>query len=104
YITQSRTSAAERLAMIRRQYRSRLFASGARDILQRRSVFDSLAETTSIARESIAAALSLVSWPDGLAVFALGRLGTNEFDMLSDADLVFVRAEHVSNTVGSEAV
>jgi glutamate-ammonia-ligase adenylyltransferase len=86
-------STAEKLSLIRQRYRSRVFASGARDILLKRCVYDSLAETTAIARETIAAAISLSAWPAGLAVFALGRLGTDEFDILSDADLVFVRDE-----------
>jgi glutamate-ammonia-ligase adenylyltransferase len=93
FVERLKATRDEKLALVRRQFRTRVFASGARDVLQRRDVFDSLAETSDIAIESIHAAISLCDWPEGLAVFALGRLGSCEFDILSDADLVFVRAE-----------
>ncbi len=81
----------EKLALLRRHYRHRLFRSGARDVLQGRNVYESLAETSAAADEAISAALAIAGNPDGFAVLALGRLGTYEFDLLSDADLVFVR-------------
>jgi len=37
-------------------------------------------------------AVSAAEAPEGFAVFALGRLGTCELDLVSDADLVFVRS------------
>ncbi len=84
---------AEKLALLRRHYRHRVFASGARDAVEGRRVYESLAETTRAADEAIAAALAIAGSPQGLAVMALGRLGTAEFDLLSDADLLFVRDE-----------
>ena len=83
----------EKLALLRRHYRHRVFFSGAADIVAGRNVFESLAETTSAADEAIAAALAIAGQPGGFAVLALGRLGTNEFDLLSDADLLFLRQE-----------
>jgi len=83
----------ERLSLLRRHYRHRVFVSGANDIMAGRNVFQSLAETTSAADEAIAAALAIAGQGDGFAVLALGRLGTNEFDLLSDADLLFLRHE-----------
>ncbi|MBZ5511070.1 MAG: hypothetical protein LAN70_07845 [Acidobacteriia bacterium] len=83
----------EKLALLRRHYRHRVFASGARDAVEGRRVYESLAETTRAADEAIAAALAIAGSPQGLAVMALGRLGTAEFDLLSDADLLFVRDE-----------
>jgi glutamate-ammonia-ligase adenylyltransferase len=84
---------AEKLALLRRHYRHRVFASGARDAVEGRKVYESLAETTRAADEAIAAALAIAGSPQGLAVMALGRLGTAEFDLLSDADLLFVKDE-----------
>jgi glutamate-ammonia-ligase adenylyltransferase len=56
-------------------------------------VYVSLAETSAAADASVAAALSIAGAPAGFAVLALGRLGTREFDLLSDADLLFLRDE-----------
>jgi glutamate-ammonia-ligase adenylyltransferase len=103
FIKRVDAAADTRLAIIRRNYRSRVFGSGARDVLQRRGVFDSLADNTVTAAETIEAAITLSDWPEGMAVFALGRLGTGEFDILSDADLVFVRSEGVNSVVAQDA-
>jgi len=83
---------AEALALLRRNYRAYTFASGARDVLQARSVFEAMQDNSRIADAAICAALRLVDVQEMLAVFALGRLGTGEFDIASDADLLFVRA------------
>jgi len=91
YAISSAESRSEQLACLRRYYRHRVFASGARDLLQRRPVYDSLAETTSAATDAIHAGLQIAGNPEGFAVLALGRLGTGEFDLASDADLLFVR-------------
>jgi [glutamine synthetase] adenylyltransferase / [glutamine synthetase]-adenylyl-L-tyrosine phosphorylase len=93
YLGCAGVSHAEKLALLRRHYRHRVFASGARDVVEGRRVYESLAETTRAADEAIAAALAIAEKPEGLAVMALGRLGTGEFDLLSDADLLFVRDE-----------
>jgi glutamate-ammonia-ligase adenylyltransferase len=67
-------------------------------------VYESLAETTASADEAIAAALAIAVKPEGLAVMALGRLGTSEFDLLSDADLLFVRDdEGLDSTTATRA-
>ncbi len=83
----------QQLAMLRDHYRHCVFASGARDLLQPRRVYVSLEETSAAAEASVAAALSIAGHPPGFAVLALGRLGTREFDLLSDADLLFLRDE-----------
>jgi glutamate-ammonia-ligase adenylyltransferase len=67
-----------------------MFASGARDVMESRPVYSSLAETTVAAEDAVTAAFAISGSPKGLAVLALGRLGTREFDVLSDADLIFV--------------
>jgi glutamate-ammonia-ligase adenylyltransferase len=82
---------ADAMAGLRRGFRSRIFAVGAQDILSPRPALDSMRETTRVADAAIRAALRVVRGEDVLAVFALGRLGTEEFDIASDADLLFVR-------------
>src|SRR5690242_16769944 len=49
-------------------------------------------ENSRLAERAIECALRLVRGEQSLAIFALGRLGTDEFDIASDADLLFVRA------------
>jgi glutamate-ammonia-ligase adenylyltransferase len=67
-----------------------MFVSAARDVIEARPVFASLMDSTNAAEEAISTAFAM-SNVNGLAVMALGRLGTHEFDCLSDADLLFVR-------------
>jgi glutamate-ammonia-ligase adenylyltransferase len=81
----------EAMAALRRGYRARMFAQGAQDILDPGPVLPSMRVTTQLADAAIRAALRLVQGADSLAVFGLGRLGTYEFDIASDADLLFVR-------------
>ncbi len=90
YIANSTTGYAEKMALLRRHFRHLLFAAGARDIAEKRSIYYSLAETTAAAEHAISAAFQIAGSPPGLAILALGRLGTREFDLLSDADLLFI--------------
>jgi len=82
----------ESLALLRRRYARAAFAIAAKDLLAPRSAFASLKESTHLADEAIRGALHIVNAEHSLAVFALGRLGTEEFDIASDADLLFIRA------------
>jgi glutamate-ammonia-ligase adenylyltransferase len=82
----------ESLALLRRKFRQENFVVGAQDVLTPQSVYASLKESTRLADEAIDCALRMVEGEQTLAVFALGRLGTEEFDVASDADLLFVRA------------
>ena len=93
YVAGAGLDAAEKLAWLRRHYRHRVFSSGARDIIEMRAVYDSLATTTAAAEDAIQAAFEMAGAPAELAVLALGRLGSREFDLLSDADLLFVCEE-----------
>jgi glutamate-ammonia-ligase adenylyltransferase len=86
----SDTNAA--LALLRRDFRRRVFAAGAKDALSPRAAFVSMDEITGAGKAAIAHALQIVNGQRSLAVFALGRLGTGEFDIASDADLLLVRA------------
>lgn len=94
------SSYAERLALLRRLYRHRIFAAGVTDVLSAQPVFGSLFATTAAADAAIKAALAIAQLESGqheaseFALLALGRLGTQEFDFGSDADVLFVRSEN----------
>ena len=93
YLAASKASHSEQLSLLRRQFRHRVFVAGAHDITANRDVYDSLASTTAAAEDAIAAAFAIAGSPRGLTVMALGRLGSAEFDVLSDADVLFVCEE-----------
>jgi len=93
YIALTSVPRTDKLALLRQHYRHRIFAAGTRDILEYRGVYDSLWELTEVADEAIRAALAIAAPPAGFAVLALGRLGSREFDVASDADLLFIRDE-----------
>jgi glutamate-ammonia-ligase adenylyltransferase len=90
YLAQEKVDRSEANAILRRHYRRRVFLSGARDLFQLREVFESLSENTAAAEAAIQAALAIAGAPAGFAVMGLGRLGAREFDLLSDADVLFV--------------
>jgi glutamate-ammonia-ligase adenylyltransferase len=90
FLGSGRASFAESQSLLRRQFRHRVLVAGAKDVLFRRPVAESLAETTAAAEDAIRAALGIVGAPENLAILALGRLGAGEFDVLSDADLLFL--------------
>ena len=56
-------------------------------------VYEAMGATTAAAEDAITTAFGIVGQPGELAVMALGRLGSGEFDLLSDADLLFVADE-----------
>ncbi|MGE5324444.1 MAG: hypothetical protein ACM3SW_16375, partial [Actinomycetota bacterium] len=80
------------LGELRRSFRRGSFSIAARDVLVPRPAFDSMRESSVLADAAIRQALAMAGGEDSLAVFALGRLGTWEFDIASDADLLFLRA------------
>src|SRR5208283_2826460 len=96
YLAQDKVDRAEAMSILRRHYRRRVFISGARDLFQLRKVFDSLHENTASADAAIQAALAIAGAPSGFAVMGLGRLGAREFDLLSDADVLFVCDERAA--------
>jgi len=93
YIANSTASHSEKITLLRRHFRHRAFMSGARDVLELRPIYAALAETSDAAEEAISAAFGIAGAPPGLTILAVGRLGTREFDLLSDADLLFVAEE-----------
>lgn len=78
--------------LLRKHYREASFAIAAQDIVSHRPAFASMRENSRLADHAIECALRLVHGEQSLAIFALGRLGTDEFDIASDADLLFVRS------------
>ncbi len=93
YIRTNHVDRQEALVLLRQQFRRALFASGARDLHYGRNVCESLEENTATADQALRSALTIADPPDGFAVMALGRLGSREFDLLSDADVLFVADE-----------
>jgi [glutamine synthetase] adenylyltransferase / [glutamine synthetase]-adenylyl-L-tyrosine phosphorylase len=87
----------ESLAMLRKKFRQWSFAVAAQDVLLPRPASAAMNESTRLADEAIRCALRVVQGEQSLAVFALGRLGTEEFDIASDADLLFVRAPEAND-------
>jgi glutamate-ammonia-ligase adenylyltransferase len=92
YLADSAATPAEKLALLRQHFRHRAFVVGARDVIELRGVYDSFEATTAAAEDVMATAVRLAD-AEGLAVMALGRLGSGEFDLLSDADVLFVCGE-----------
>ena len=87
---------------VRRFYRRQMLRIQGESILQAAPIFATLGKTSALADDVIAAAyrIALTEAPppasasytpgDQMMVVALGRLGMREFDLGSDADLVFV--------------
>jgi len=84
----------QKMALLRKTYRTRVMALGALDVAALDAIFASLARWSALASRAVATALAAAAdntEPEmPLAVIGLGRLGLREFDLGSDADLVFV--------------
>ncbi len=111
--------ALEEAAALRRYYRRQMLRIQSESILRPPPIFDTLRKTSVLADTVIGAAyhIAVASGPrpadpgylpgDQMMVIALGRLGMGEFDLGSDADLVFVipdedTSEHVFWTAAAE--
>jgi glutamate-ammonia-ligase adenylyltransferase len=103
YVAQAKLSHSERLALLRQHYRHRVFAAAACDVMELRGVYDSLAEMTAAADDAIRAAVAIAGAPTGFAVVALGRLGSEEFDVASDADLLFLHDDAADTKAATRA-
>jgi glutamate-ammonia-ligase adenylyltransferase len=104
FVATSNSSEAEKLALLRRHFRHVSFVSGVRDLMELRPVYQSLSAQSAAADDAIHAAYTLAGQPEGLAGLALGRLGAAEFDVFSDADLIFVRDESLPYEIAKKAV
>jgi len=90
------TSLTEAMAALREAFREAVFGWGARAVCARRPVEESMREYTALTEDVLRVGLAIAAEEKRtgetprLAVIALGRLGTAEMDLDSDADLVFV--------------
>ena len=78
---------------LRMQFRRTLFQTTTHDLFARGDIWRLLSSYSEAADRAVRASLEIVGLPDGFAVMALGRLGSREFDLLSDADLLFIADE-----------
>ncbi len=79
------------LGQLRRFYRRQMLRIESESILRRPPIFETLAQTSALADFVIGQAYREAGGEHGeMMVVALGRLGMREFDLGSDADLVFV--------------
>jgi len=98
-------SSEEAMAAVRVNYRRSVLATIVRALLATAQPFETFATLTCLTEEALVATLELAArevvgrtdlGSGPLAVLALGRLGTGEMDIGSDADLVFVTDERLS--------
>ncbi len=87
--------ALETGAALRRFYRRQMLRIQSRSVLEAAPIFDTLAETSELADKVITSAYRIALGAEAasaeeMMVIALGRLGMREFDLGSDADLIFV--------------
>jgi glutamate-ammonia-ligase adenylyltransferase len=102
WVAESGLGLREKMALLRRHYRARVLELGTTDLAAGGSAFPMLRRWSVNAGRSIASALVIARSalrPDAVAgeadhcpfvVLGMGRLGLDEFDLASDADLVFV--------------
>ena len=88
-VPETRNSISDQLRIESR--RSTLRSLG-RSLLEGQAVWEILRQHSRGFDQILRQALRAVDAPEGFAVFAVGRLGTCELDVLSDADLVFLRS------------
>jgi glutamate-ammonia-ligase adenylyltransferase len=90
-------SAPHEAAELRRWYRRQMLRIQSRSICGAEPIFETLTHTSELADAVIARAYEITAGEAATAgdlrVIALGRLGMREFDLASDADLVFVLAD-----------
>ena len=91
-------SADEAAAGIRRFYRRQMLSIEARSVFRREPIFSTLLRSSDLAEWVIRAAYAIAIRDtagddhsgEGMQIVALGRLGMREFDLGSDADIVFI--------------
>ncbi|MFQ5778408.1 MAG: hypothetical protein ACE5IP_10420 [Terriglobia bacterium] len=92
-------SLTQQMAGLRRYYVEAVFGWGARELCQQQPVEEGVRRYAALAEDILRAGLAVTeqqcgeATSPGFAVIALGRLGTDEMDLGSDADLVFVAAD-----------
>jgi len=104
WATEERLASREKMALLRQSFRARMLELGAHDCAQLQDVFESLGRWSDLAAVSVATALSIAPamllggrrYDTPFAILGFGRLGLSEFDLGSDADLVFVAASQTT--------
>ena len=104
WVTEGAFDAREKMALLRRNFRVTVLELGSADLTELGDIYPRLERWTELAVRSVASALwvghqALQGTPLAhpaamkelpLAILGLGRLGLSEFDLASDADLMFV--------------
>ena len=80
----------EALARLRHEFRQAMVLLNATGLYRPLEIWNTLRENSRAADRAVETALKVEQPPGSLAILALGRLGSSEFDLLSDADLLFV--------------
>ena len=93
YLANNQVDRLEAMSIFRQQFRDAVFVANAANFFRRRDVFEKLERNSAIADRALSYALAIADAPPGFAIMALGRLGSREFDLLSDADVLFVAHE-----------
>lgn len=115
WIASSGWGLKEQMALLRQHYRAQKLALSDRDCAEISSIFTSLKRWSALGRRAISTAfaaacmaLNLFERSDApadftrvldenpFAILGLGRLGINEFDLASDADLIFIAGSGAS--------
>lgn len=86
---------------VRRHFRRKMFRLQAESVCLQRPVFETLERVSRLADAAVAACARIAAAAAGFArcelmVVALGRLGMMEFDLGSDADLVFILPDELA--------
>jgi [glutamine synthetase] adenylyltransferase / [glutamine synthetase]-adenylyl-L-tyrosine phosphorylase len=102
YLAKTGIGRTDANSLFRQQFRHALFVANAHNLYQPRGVYETLSENSSVADQAIQYALAVADPPAGFAVMALGRLGSREFDVLSDADLLFVTEDSTDREQASK--
>ncbi len=104
WVTEGSFDVREKMALLRRNFRATVLELGSADLMELGDIYPRLERWTELAGRSVASALWVGHQaPEGaaqaqsvamkelpLAILGLGRLGLSEFDLASDADLMFV--------------
>jgi [glutamine synthetase] adenylyltransferase / [glutamine synthetase]-adenylyl-L-tyrosine phosphorylase len=104
WVTEGAFDVREKMALLRRNFRATVLELGSADLAELGDIYSRLERWTELAGRSVASALAIggqamegAAQGESLAlsqapfvILGLGRLGLSEFDLASDADLMFV--------------
>ncbi|MGH9434976.1 MAG: hypothetical protein ACRD06_03140, partial [Terriglobia bacterium] len=101
WIAESDGGLHKQMALLRQHYRAQTIALAGRDLKEGEDIFEALKRWSQLTARSVSTAAIIAfeavkrSTPGAsmgapVTVLALGRLGVHEFDLASDADLIFV--------------